>query len=204
MNVAAFAELCGVSRQAMHKHADAGRVLLDADGSVDVDASLAALAGHLDEDKRRAALEKRAFETGATPPPPPNKGSAAIQTPKQELDALKAATLRLELAQKAGEVVAVTAVEAAIFDAAAKLRATFDANARALAEDLARECGLPPERAGAVLRRVKRAFAEAQNAAAQALAADPRLPLATGAPEIAAAAPQSPTAAPTEEVAAAF
>lgn len=55
-----FARLCGVSAQAISKHAQAGRLVRAGGGGVDAKASLQALEGHLDEAKRRRALLKLA------------------------------------------------------------------------------------------------------------------------------------------------
>jgi hypothetical protein len=68
MKKAAFARFVGISRQMVSKYADDGRLVMAGD-RVDARASLARLEGHLDENKRRAALLKLAgIDPGALGP----------------------------------------------------------------------------------------------------------------------------------------
>jgi hypothetical protein len=156
-----FAELAGITPAMVTKYQDQGLILFSEPKVVDAHATLAALAGHLDEDKRQAALEKldtatriAANDTHApTPVPRPAPGSG--KTAKVEIEELKRDTLQLELARKAGELVPIDDVERVILDAMAGLQAAFDLEARAMAGQLTIDLGLSPDREAMLARRIR-------------------------------------------------
>jgi hypothetical protein len=108
--------------------------------------------GRLDEEKRRAALEKldAGARIAANDAAPPEKSAPrappGVKNAKLEIDELKRDTLALELARRAGELVPVNDVESVILDAIAALQSAFDLETRATADQLTIDLGLSPER----------------------------------------------------------
>lgn len=154
-----FARLAAISQPMVSKYLSDGRLVVGADGAIDAEASLRALAGHLDEQKRAAALEKLGFleKTGANRPAP-----RPVTSAKAEHDEIKRDLARLELETKAGALIPVAVVEERAFDAIAALRQTFESERRTASEELASALGLTPDRAPVIARFLQRLFNKAQ------------------------------------------
>lgn len=167
---AEFARLCAISHQMVSKYAADGRLVRGESGLIDAEASLQQLAGHLDEQKRLTALEKLRFAApGAAQdtqkPPPGSSGKGA----KGELDEIRRDLARLELEQKAGNLVAVAAVEERAFNAIAAMRQALESTRRETSERLASDLGLTPDRAPVIARALQRYTNAAQAAFVQIL-----------------------------------
>jgi hypothetical protein len=166
MKRSAFAMLIGVSKQQVSKYVAGGAVVV-ADGEVDVQASLALLEGRLDEAKRQRALASLGERRS---PQPPNQGSGAKPSARQEKDAVERDLKLLELGQKAGELVLVADVEDAAAQAVAAMREAFSNGRRDLAADICASFGLPPEKASALHRFLGVGFERALGTFAEAMA----------------------------------
>lgn len=163
-----FAALAQISPAMVTKYAEQGLLVFvdDRQKILDARASLEALAGRLDEEKRRAALEKvdaaaRIAANDSSPaaaPPAPLARSA-----KQELDELKRDAQALDLARRAGELIPIADVEAAIVDAVTGLQAAFDAEAREMAQQLTIDLNLSPDRTAMLQRRLRTLCNRARN-----------------------------------------
>ena len=182
MNQKQFAQLCAITQQMVSKYVADGRVVTRASGEIDASASLDALAGHLDEEKRAAAREKLAFlSAGAESSRPASPAPAATpqkSSPKAEHDAIKRDLAALELAQKSGQLIPVAEVEERIFDAVAKMRQAHESTLRSDAERLAHDLGQAQDKVPLILRHMKRAFVNAQTAFVAALEAEAALDVA--------------------------
>jgi hypothetical protein len=170
MNQSAFATLAGVSRQQAHKYATAGKLVHDGAGKIDAAASLAALEGHLDEAKRQRALAA----LGVQPPAQQPSGlplAPPARSTKMEKDELEIAIRRLELGQKAGELISVAEVDARAREAVSALRETFNNSRREIANRLCAQFGLPADKAVVVARFLAVEFEGAMGRFAEACAA---------------------------------
>jgi hypothetical protein len=189
-----FAHLAAITQPMVSKYLAQGLVKTRADGSIDPKASLDALAGRLDEEKRQAALAKLAFLAQTPAPTPPTPADAPLaRSAKLELDEIKLAQARLDLARAAGELVPVARVEEVAYDAVQALRQAWEQQRRPFAERLAADLGLTPERALPIARALQRLFTNVQASFVDTLA--------LAAPSVAAHAAAQP-AAPADQVAA--
>jgi hypothetical protein len=172
MKRAAFAMLCGVSRPMISKYEAAGLVVVDGD-DVDAAASLAALDGRLDEDKRLAALaalgevepQTRAPASAAAAPLP------RVTSAKAEKDQVELQLKRLQYGREAGELVFAEAVDAAARQAVTSMREAFGNRRRETAEKLCLQFGLAPDKASALARSLAAEFEETLGVFAREMAA---------------------------------
>lgn len=156
-----FASLAGVSPAMVTKYGDLGLLVTSEGKNLDARATLEALAGTLDEEKRQAALEKLdaadriAANDAAPTPQSPEASPARTKTAKVEIEELKRDTLQLELSRKAGELVPIEDVERTILDAIAGLQGAFDQEARSMAAQMTIDLGLSPDKEAILARRLR-------------------------------------------------
>lgn len=152
MKRSAFAALLDISKQMISKHAEKGRIV-EADGSVDVAASLAALEGHMDEAKRQRALQiTGAASVARAPTMAPERSS------KAQIDDINRDIKRLELGKLAGELVDVAGVEDAASRAVTQLRERVAQGHRETADRICAQFGVGPEKAVALARFLAKEF----------------------------------------------
>lgn len=165
-----FAELCGVSRQAISKHGQAGRLVIAADGSVDAKASLIRLEGHLDEGKRRFALMRLAgidipMQARSALGAPefqkeiPDNQEADNVVPlrpsaKAQKDEVDLQLRQLELAERIGELVEAVDVKLAVEDAVATFWSEVDRKRRQTVDEIAGELMLDRGQASKLRRLI--------------------------------------------------
>lgn len=153
MKRAAFAILCGISKQMVSKYA---AFLVEEAGEVDALASLAALEGRLDETKRQAAL---AALEGVQPSRPTAPGAASVPlSAKAQKDEVELQLKRLQYAREAGEVMSVDEIDAAARQAIADMREAFGNRRREIAEAVCLQFSLPSDKASAMARTLAREF----------------------------------------------
>lgn len=152
-----FARLCEIAPSMVTKYTEQGFVVFSAPKVVNAAATLAALAGRLDEPKRQAALARLASgeipaapAANDTPAPAP-----ATRNAKTALDELRRDAVALDLARKAGDVVPIVDVEAAIQEAVSALQNAFDIETRACADQLTIDLGLAADRSAMLTRRLR-------------------------------------------------
>lgn len=163
-----FARLAEISPAMVTKYADQGLLVFVDEKNLDARASLEALAGTLNEDKRQAALEKlakldaaaqlRAVNDANGAPAiasAPGAAKSAAKTTKIEIEELKRDSLALELARKAGDLAPIEDVERVILDAMAGLQAAFDQESRAMAAQMTIDLGLSPDKEAILARRLR-------------------------------------------------
>lgn len=172
MKRAAFATLCGVSKQMISKYAASGFVIENADG-VDAAASLAALDGRLDEAKRQAALAALASLEGAQPPAAISASAGVTLRPsaKAEKDEVELKLKRLQYGREAGELVNAEDVDIAARQAVTRMREVFGNRRREIADGVCAQFGVPAEKASALARHLAREFELAMGAFAEDMAA---------------------------------
>lgn len=181
MKQAEFADLCSVSAMAISKHKAQGRIVFHG-GRVDPAASLAALEGHLDESKRRAALKRlggapEGAETEAVEPSEAVVGADNVldfpTSPMARKQLAEAQLRELDLAERAGQLVLASDVEAVIKDAVATFFAECDRRMKQdvdmIASDLNLTMGQAKDLRGLLAdrqRRLRVAYAESMERAA--------------------------------------
>lgn len=195
MRRTAFASLCSVTKQQVSKYERAGLLVFSAPDQVDAAASLAAMEGRLDEEKRRRALAVLGDAT-AGPQPTSSRPARTPQGAKAQKDEIELALKTIELGQATGALVLAADVDAAARDAISLMRESLHNGKRELAARICAAFGLPADRAGALARMIGDDFERALGRfarAATALARPDRL--AEGEPP-ADAAPSPPGVAP--------
>lgn len=143
------------------KYDEQGLIVFSAPKVVDARASLDALAGRLDETKRRAALDQ--LETRAriaandtnVPPIAPSPAPSGGKTAKVQIEELKRDGLQLELARKAGELVPLADVEDFIAKAIEELKVAYELEARGTVDQLQIDLNLSPNHAAMLTRRLR-------------------------------------------------
>lgn len=193
MSQAAFARLCGISKMMVTKYAQQGFVIKNGQ-EVDTRASLQALAGRLDDGKRRRALA--ALDAGAIAPdhqpadddaraaarPQPAIAASALSPDghswRVERDRTDTEIRKIELARLRDEVVDAATIAPAIIDAATAFGAELDRRQRFDADAFAATLKLTVEQAKelrALMKRrddeVRRNFARSLRVAAEQIAA---------------------------------
>lgn len=152
-----FARLCDISPSLVTKYDEQGLIVFSAPKIVDVRATLDALAGRLDETKRQAALARLA--SGDLPPAPAANDTPApapaTRNAKTALDELRRDAVALDLARKAGDVIPIADVEAAIQEAVSALQNAFEIETRACADQLTIDLGLAADRSAMLTRRLR-------------------------------------------------
>lgn len=160
MNSSEFATLCGISRAMVSKYNADGLISMNGK-QVDARASLLALEGRLNEDKRRRALEKlEAMETGdfaveATPEAATRPRNGPIPEPtshKARKDMFAALNAEMEYRRKAGELLLASDVAQQAQLAVEAMREKFSNDRRQMAQKLCAHFDLPPDRETAVVR----------------------------------------------------
>ena len=155
MKPAQFAKIIGVSRQQVAKYVATGGVQV-IDGQVDVPASLALLAGRLDDGKLHRATQALGAVTD-----PVRQAAPAVPlplTPRQEREVIERDLKRLEYGRLTGELIQAADVEAAAERAVSDMREAFANVRRETADKICAQFGLPPERAAALARMLAAAF----------------------------------------------
>lgn len=176
MNGQEFANLCGISGAMVSKYAAKGCIVRDSGGAILPFDSLEALDGHLDDDKRRRALQKLTGEVpaeAAADALAPSLPLAGDET-RRQLEQIKLQRAKNELARESGELIPVDDAVSAAWEAIGQLKTAFDAARRAATERALRDLGLPPASAPVVTRLLRefesaglRGFAEAMAALAK-------------------------------------
>ena len=150
MTKAEFARLCQVSQPMVTKYAGAGRLAMTGK-KVDALASLQRLEGHLDEGKRRAALDRlNALDDVKTTTPTliveeepeadkavAGKLQPVTQSWKAEREKAQALNAQLDLAERQGLLVDAAEVKAAVADAVTTFWSELDRRHRQKADELA-------------------------------------------------------------------
>ena len=165
MRRSAFADLIGVSKQMVSKYEAAGDIVVDG-VEVDAAASLAKLAGRLDEDKRQRALafiggEQRSPIAAAAPPTLSPEPAPSAPTARQERDAVERDLKRLRYGQEAGELVSAAEVADAAAAAVAEMREAFANGSRDLANEICAAFAVPSDKAPALKRHLASGFERA-------------------------------------------
>ncbi len=173
MNRARFAQLCGVSKPMISKYEGMGLIkFADNEGKrVDVLASLDAMAGRLDEDRRIEALARFAALNGDAKPSLPRavteRKTAGLMpddkpmSHKQEKDYFDAKLKEIEYRRAVGELVLASDVQETATLAVAALRETFSNQKRDLAKGLCAQFDIPPDKETAVMRFLSKGVEEA-------------------------------------------
>jgi transcriptional regulator with XRE-family HTH domain len=192
MKRAAFATLCGVSRPMISKYESGGFIVVDGD-DVDAAASLAALEGRLDEDKRQRALaalgEVEAPRSAAAPTSAADAPRAA--SAKAQKDEVELRLKQLQYGREAGELVSAEAVDAAARQAVTSLSEAFANRRREIAERICLQLGAAPDKASAIARLLGVEFEETLGVFAREM-------LTAASPDPAAANPAIPSASVAE------
>lgn len=140
-------------------------VFADADRKlVDARATLEALSGRLDEDKRQSALEQLDTRDRVAAAAPASAPSAAKPSAKAQIDELKRDKLSIDLAERAGALIPIDRVEAVTVDAIVAMQAAFDVEARSTADQLTIDLDLSPERNAMIMRRLRTLIVRARQA----------------------------------------
>jgi hypothetical protein len=187
-----FARLLGVNRSSVTRWAESGRLVLDAGGRVEVEASRQRLAET--SAGRDDVAARHAIERGAAIPEPqaaaenapagatgvntsaPRVGGESRSDAQARKEAAAADLLEIELAQKRGQMIPKEDVDAALKAFAASVRARLDVLADQLAPmvapvaDLDEVHALLSEHARGVLSSVADDMARAAHAAGQGMA----------------------------------
>jgi hypothetical protein len=186
MSQAKFAELCGVSAMMISKHKASGFVVLKR-GKVDAGASLETLEGHLDETKRRAAVERlRSLEALAPCPPAPEcandcqaENVVPIASWRVQKDKADAQLRQLELAERTRQLVDAIEVRKAVEDAVTAFWSELDRRRRQETDEIATALGLDAENTRALRglieqrdRSFRQDYAEAMKNMAEGAAPD--------------------------------
>jgi len=160
MKRAAFASLCGVSKQMVSKYEDQGFVVV-ADGLVDVEASLAALEGRLDEGKRQTALQVMA--ASETQRAPTARAPLALSPPsaKAQKDEIELRLRQMEYGVKAGELVYAADVAQQAELAVTALRESFANAKRDIAAKLCAQFDVPGDKVTSIARFLGDQFEQA-------------------------------------------
>lgn len=171
-----FADFVGIGPSMVTKYADDGLIVFSSPKDVDVPATLAALAGRLNEEKRQDALAR--WEAGDIAAPANEHATSApplsARNAKQALDELRRDSVALDLAKRAGDVIPIADVEAVIVSAIAELQSAFDVEASATTDRLIIDLGLAADRHPVLKRQLRSLLtrARARFAAAMASLAD--------------------------------
>lgn len=173
MKKSQFADFVGIAPSMVTKYAKDALIVYSAPKVVDARATLAALAGRLDEAKRLAALAR--LDAGDTTPiandaPPAPVPSPETRNAKVALDELKRDAVALDLAKRAGDVIPIADVEAVMQDAIGALQAAFDVEARQTADKLTIDLGLAADRNAMLMRQLRSLCTRARARFAAALA----------------------------------
>ena len=159
MTQVAFAGLIGVSQPMVSTYKAEGRLVL-VGKRIDPLASLALLAGTLDESKRQQAI--RALHDQAPAAQPSTPDQPGTLTPKQEREIWAARSAQLQYATQAGALCLVSEVERLAGDAFAELARDLNTAAVESAAKLTATLGLPPQKTPAIRRLVKSEIDRAQ------------------------------------------
>jgi hypothetical protein len=152
MSQAAFAKLCGVSSMMVSKQKASGFVVIKS-RKVDAAESLKLLEGHLDEGKRRAAIERLASIDQVTTAPRAHSGDTrgeneggdgGLTVPAQphstswrvKKDEAEAKLRQLDLAERTGLLVDAIEVRKAIEDAVTAFWSEVDRRRRQSADEI--------------------------------------------------------------------
>lgn len=167
MNSSEFATLCGISKPMVSKYNADGLISMNGK-QVDARASLAALAGRLNEDKRLLALEKLdALEAGivaeevAAKPAMPRKNEPGLPAPtsfKARRDQYLALNAEVEYRKKVGELLAASDVAQQAELAVEGMREQFSKDRRSMAQDLCAMFDIPADREAALMRFISDRF----------------------------------------------
>ena len=185
MKRTAFASLIGVSHQMVSKYVQDGVVLLDANGLVEVDASLQRLQGRLRPERLHRALAARQAIEGAPPAPQP-------QSPKLQRDVIERDLKLVQLGRELGDLVLAESVDDAGRRAVLALRDSFAVTRRESAQRLSATFGIAPDRTAALAAALLQEFEAAMSAFAREMqreAVNALPPALTAAPETATRAP---------------
>jgi transcriptional regulator with XRE-family HTH domain len=171
-----FARLVGVTPQMVSKYRAEGRLVIDADGRVLAAASLEALAGYMDETRRREALEKVRFLEELGDGGRPTRARRPVLAPERhdsrdELRQVQLQMAQLRLALERGELMPVSRAEELAYDAVQAMRQAFDAGLKRCVGDLVTELGLLPTAAGKIERALRQRFIEVQTQVAERMQA---------------------------------
>lgn len=173
MNGQEFADLCGISGPMVSKYAAKGCIARGAGGEILPLDSLELLDGHLDDDKRIAALRKLTGEADEAPKNATGRLPLAVagdQT-RRQLDEIKLDTARMTLARESGTLIPIDEAESAAWSAIGKLKEGFDTARRGMVEKMQRELGLSPSTTALVTRLLKEFEAKGLNAFADSMEA---------------------------------
>ena len=192
MRQAEFARLVGIAKSTLSEHTAAGRVVVRA-GRVDPIATLARLEGHLDEAKRRAALEALG-ELVAAPPtilpspaveieePPPDAAAPVSTSHKARREYFLAKQAELDYRERVGQLIAVDLVAKSGQDVIATFCSELDRLQRADADEMASALRLTTDQARDLRRlvserdrRLRRDVSQALGALADSYAGSHRL-----------------------------
>ena len=188
MSKAAFARLCQVSQPMISKYAGDDRLVM-VGAKVDVRKSLMALAGRLDEQKRRAALARLDAEEEIAPPaekaddsvtPPEAPAASTVAAPlsdKARRDRIDADIKEAELGERLGRLVDVVDVRLAVEDTVATFWSEAERRLRQETDEIAAALKLSVEDAkilrrllGQNSKRLRQDFSDAMQAASDQVA----------------------------------
>lgn len=161
MNDAQFGKICGISQQMVSKYRKRGLVVNDERGEIDPLETLRLLDGHLDEDKRLAALHhfteggefdfdgaEEGDESGLKAPP--------RRSARTMLDEIRLESARIDLQAKAGKLIQVEEVEASVIEAVSALKMALGTAGADLARDLEGTFGVPFDKRAGLKPRLRR------------------------------------------------
>lgn len=156
-----FARICGVTQPMISKYRRRGLVVNNDSGEIDYFETLSRLEGHLDEDKRLAALrhftEGGEFDfDGAEEGNDSGPKAAPRRSARTMLDEIRLESARIDLQAKAGKLIQVEEVEASVIEAVSALKMALGTAGADLARDLETTFGVPFDKRAGLKPRLRR------------------------------------------------